>query len=120
MKPSSPLSLPRFPAAHNCTDRHLLSGIARSDNDAVHWVFIRNDKMCQLEASYDQEGDCYLVTVRTDNGRPETECFKDADLFNLYLAFIESALDRAGWQPAVPNRPLFMPESAGKRSDSVH
>ena len=86
----------------------------------MHWVFIRDHKMCHLETSYDQEGDCYLVTVHTANGRTETECFKDADLFNLYLAGIESALDRAGWHPAVPNRPLFMPESAGKRPDSVH
>ena len=76
--------------------------------------------MCQLETSYDQEGGCYLVTVHTDRGRTETERFRDADLFNMYLAAIESALARAGWQPAVPNRPLYMPESAGRRPDSIH
>lgn len=83
-------------------------------------MFIRNDKTCQLEISYDPEGDRYLVSVHTENGRTETECFEDADLFNMYLAAIESALDRAGWQPAVPNRPLFMPEPAGRRPESVH
>jgi hypothetical protein len=106
--------------SHNCTNRHLFGALARSDNTAVHWVFIRDDKMCQLETSYDREGDCYLVTVHTAHGTTETEYFEDADLFNLFLATIENALDRAGWQPAVPNRPLFMPESSGKRPDSVH
>lgn len=86
----------------------------------MHWVFIRDDKLCQLETSYDQQGDCYLVTVHTNNGRTETECFEDADLFNMYLAAIESALDRTGWRPAVPNRPLYMPKSAGKQPVSVH
>ena len=105
---------------HKCTNRHLFDGSAQSDKPAVHWVFIRDDKMCQLETSYDQEGDCYLVRVHTDNGRTETERFEDADLFNMYLAAIESALDRAGWRPAVPNRPLFVPESVSKRPDSVH
>ena len=104
----------------DCTHRHLFGAFAWSDKTAVHWVFIREDKMCQLETSYDQEADCYLVTVHTNSGRTETERFQDADLFNMYLVAIESALDRAGWRPAVPNRPLFMPGSPGKRPDWVH
>jgi hypothetical protein len=86
----------------------------------VHWVFIRQDKICRLQTSYDQEGRRYLVTLHTNNGATDTECFKDADLFNMYLARMESALERAGWQPAVPNRPVFVPESASLRPDSVH
>jgi hypothetical protein len=39
----------------------------------------------------------------------------------MFLARMESALERAGWQPAVPNRPLYMPEFTRNQPDlSVH
>jgi hypothetical protein len=86
----------------------------------VHLVFIRDDKICQLETSYDQESDSYLVTVHTGHGSTDTECFQDADVFNMYLAAIERALVDAGWRPVVPNRPLFVRKPADKRPHSVH
>jgi hypothetical protein len=86
----------------------------------VHWVFIRDDSICQLETSYDQEDDRYLVTVHVGDGSTETECFQDANVLNMYLAAIESALVDAGFRPAVPNRPLFVPEHADKHPHLVH
>ena len=95
-------------------------GAAQSDNNSVHWVFTRHDQMCRLETSYDPAGHRYLATMHTPNGSTDTECFRDPDLFNMFLARMESALERAGWQPAVPNRPLYMPEFAGKLAEAVH
>ncbi len=95
-------------------------GAAQSDNNSVHWVFTRHDQLCRLETSYDPDGHRYLATMHTPNGSTDTECFRDPDLFNMFLARMESALERAGWQPAVPNRPLYMPEFSGTQPDLVH
>jgi hypothetical protein len=76
--------------------------------------------MCRLETTYDPEGRRYLAKMYTANGVTDTECFRDPDLFNMFLARMESALERAGWQPAVPNRPLYMPEFSGSRVNLLH
>ena len=91
-----------------------------ADNTAVHWVFIRDDEICQLETSYDEESDCYLMTMHAGDSSTEPECFQDAGTLNMCLAAIESALIDAGWRPAVPNRPLFVPEPADKHHHLVH
>jgi len=57
--------------------------------------------------------------VHGSDGGTQTERFEDSDLFNMYLVELELALDRAGWQPVVRDRPMFLAEAV-KQTGSVH